>query len=325
MSFVKKITFAPLFILLIAVTFYFYKIILDRYLDIYFGSYGGLYEFGLLSIPLLLTGLTYCLFVTFTQDFKYAFGIAVIAVLTLFIFLPANLSLVIACGILISLIVGYFNLQTELKSYVNFLPAKILKNPIKLINTFLLLSLTFGYFLHANSIIQSKGFKIPDSIIDWAIDLSLQGQNIPVKGVKYLAQLPTLTQDQINLLKQNPEVLKQYGLNPADLDQLVPEANSKSMKTPNQNAVQVIPSISGMNLKDIIKAQIADSLDQMIKPYLFAIPFVLAFLFYSLASFCLWIASMFINPIIFLLFYIFEKTGFLKYETEMREVKKIIV
>jgi hypothetical protein len=322
---IKKLVFAPLLILFLVATIYFYKIILDKYLDIFFGSYGGLYEFALLSLPLVLVSLTYCLFVTFTQDFKYALGVGIIAALTPFIFLSTNLSIVISVGLLISFILAFFNLQSELKSYVNFQPAKLFKSPIKFLKTFILLALTFGYFLNANSIIQTQGFKIPDSVMDWAIDLSLKGQGVPVKGVKYLAQIPTLTPEQLELLKQNPEVLKQFGLDPKDLDEFAPTQNSPTAKSPNKTSVQVIPSLPGANLKDIIKAQMTTAFDAMIQPYLFAIPFLLAIMFYSLASFTLWLLSLFLSPLLMFTFYILEKTGFIKFEKEMREVKKIVV
>lgn len=325
MSAVKKIIFAPFLILFITMTIYFYKLILDKYLEVYFSNYGGLYEFALLSLPLLFVSLSYSLFVTFSQDFKYALGVTVIASLTSFIFLSTNLSIVISLGLLISFILAFFNLQSELKSYVNFQPAKLLKSPIKLLNTFILLTLTFGYFLNANSIIQTQGFKIPDKVMDWAIDLSLKDQGVPVKGVKYLAQIPTLSKEQINLLKQNPQVLKQYGLDPKDLDQLVPADNTSSVKSANRNAVQVVPTPTGANLKDIIRAQMGNAMDAMIKPYIFIIPLLLAILFYSMASFTLWILSFFLSPILMLIFLMLEKTGFIKYEKQMREVKKIVI
>jgi|SRR3989344_1829386 len=325
MPLIKKVILAPAFLIFTATVIYFYQPILNQYLDIFFASYGGLYEFGILAVIITFTSLSFCLYITFTQNIKFAAPIVIAASITPFIFLKPQLALIISIGLLLSLLVTYFTLQISLKNYINFQPTSLLAGPIKTLNTFIVLVLAFGYFLNANSIIQTQGFKIPDSLIDWAIDLSLQGQNIPVKGEKYLAQLPTLTQEQLDLLKQNPEVLEQYGIDPKDLDELAPNIDSTSTTSPNKSATQIFPSIPGLNIKDMIKTQISDSLDQIIKPYLFAIPFVLAFLFYSLTSFCLWITSMFINPIISLIFYVFEKSGFLKFDKEMREVKKIVV
>lgn len=324
MSPVKKIVFAPLFLIALTASIYFYKQILDKYLDIFFLEYGGLYEFGLMVIPLVLAGLFFSLHITFTQDIKYATVPAFIASIIPFVFLPFNLSLVIGGCLFAALLITFFSLQNNLKTYTNFQPRSLLTGPIKTLSTLILLTLTFGYFLHTNSIIQREGFKIPDALIDWSINMSLSGQGMNFKGEKYsLAQLPTITQEQIDLLKANPEVLKQYGLSEKDLDSIVPP--SKPAQFPNKDAATVIPSVPGIDLKDILKTQISNSLDQMIKPYLFAIPILLAVMFYSLASLVLWIATIFLSPLISLIFYVLDTTGFTKYEKEMREVKKIII
>lgn len=302
---VKKLLFAPLFLSLILTLTYLFKLVLDKYLEVFFGEWGGMLELGIIALVIVFAGLSYCLYITFTADVKYYLALAVLGSLTPFIFLKSSLALIAGIGFFISLSVAFFNLSTNLKTYVNFAPVNLLSSPVKTLNTLLLLSLALVFYFHSNSIIQTRGFKLPEPIIDWAIDLSMQGANIPVKGEKYLAQLPTLSQEQINLLKQNPEILKQYGLDPKDLDEVIP--------------------IPGMNLKDILKKQISDSSDQMIKPYLFAIPLILAFMFYSYVSLSLWIFSIFLSPTILLIFYILEKTGFVKFEKEMREVRKMVV
>ena len=320
MSSLKKLIFAPLFLVLLTSSIYFYKLILDKYLNVFFGNYGGIYEFSLLAVPLVFASLAYCLFVTFTQDLKYAAAVAGITILVPFAFLSTSLSIVISIGLVISLIIVYFNLQTNLRNYVNFQPTNLLKGPIKLLNVFILFTLTFGYFLNANSIVQTKGFKIPEPIIDWAINFSTSSQSLNFKGEKYLAQ--ALTPEQIELLKQNPDILKQYGLNPKDLESLSPA--SKQQTTSDKSAIKALPLPSG-NLKDVLKNQINGMLDQTLKPYLFVIPILLAFMFYSLASLIMWVISLFLSPLISLIFYLLEKTGFVKYEKEMREVKKIVI
>lgn len=317
----KKSIFAPLFIIFTAVTLYLYVSILNQYLEIFFKPYGGLAEFSILSVSIIFISLTYALFVTLAQEFKIVLIPIILTSLIPFAFLSTSLSIVITIGLLISFTLSYFNLQTNLKTYVNFSAPTLLTSPIKILNTFLLLTLAAGYFLHTNSLIQTQGFKIPDAIIEWAVDLSLKNQNPPVLGVKYLAQLPNLTTEQLNLLKQNPQILEQYGLSADDLDNFTP---TSSQTSPNKNSVSVIPSIPGANLKDIVKAQISNMLDELIKPYLFIIPIILAFMFYSLGSLTLWILSLFLSPIISLVFYLLEKSNFIKFTTETRVVKKLI-
>lgn len=320
---IKKIIFIPLFIALIVALLLFYKPILDKYLDVFFTQYAGLYEFGTLAGLIIFSSLAYCLFLTFTQNLKYTSGLALAASVTPFLFLKTELAMVIGAGFFIGLFLTHFILQTNLKTYVNFQPVSLLSGRVKTLNSFLLLALTFGFFLNTNSIIKREGFKMPDQVIDWAVNLSLNQAGIPVKGEKYLAQ--ALTPEQLELLKQNPQVLEQFGLKSSDVDQFV-QTDQKQNQSPNRNAVKIVPAVSNnLNLKDIVKAQISNSLDEITKPYLFAIPFILSLLFYSIASFYLWFFSLFLNPLILLLFGIFEKTGFLKFEKEMREIKKIVV
>lgn len=315
----KKLLFAPLFLSFLVILSYLFRVVLNKHLDIFFGAWGGLYEVGLIAIVMILASLTYCLYVTFTQDIKYYLVLAILGSLTAFTFLKPSLAIVAGIGFFVSLSIVYFTLLSNLKTYINFQPVNLLSSPIKTLNTLLLLSLTLVFYFHSNSIIQTQGFKIPEPIIDWAIDLSMQDANIPVRGEKYLAQLPTISQDQLDLLKQNPQVLEQFGINPADLDAITPSTQTQS---PVQSTLQNIP---GVNLRDAVKSQINASLDQVIKPYLFAIPMFLAFLFYSLGSFVLWILSIFLSPTILLIFSILEKSGFIRFDKEMREVKKIVI
>lgn len=333
MSFVKKLIFAPVFLILITTVSYFYQQILSKYLEVFFGSYGGLSEFALIAMPLVFASLCFALFVTFTQDFKYALILSIITALIPFLFLPTSLSLIIATGLIISLMVSYINLQINLRSYINFQPTVLLITPIKMLNTFLLITLAAGFYLHTNSIIQKEGFKIPDPLIDWAVSMSMSSAGMNFKGDKhsliprtlgnrqYLAQ--ALTSEQIELLKQNPGVLNQYGLKPEDLDALVPATTPKK-SSGSEPILQTIPLPSG-NLKDVLKNQINSMIDQTLKPYMFVIPILLAFMFYSLASLIMWFISLFLSPLISLIFYVFEKTGFVKFEKEMREVKKIVI
>lgn len=325
MNEIKKFAFVPLIAVLWIGLIFSYNRILLQYLEVFFKAYGGIIEFSLLAFFIFFTTLFYALFITFSQSFKYALPLNIFLALIPFLFLSSSLSLVLMIGFLVVLTLAFFNFQTNLKTYINFKPTDILITPIKMLNTFIILILSIGFYFHTNTLIQTQGFKLPESLIDWAIDLSLKQNNPSVLGEKYLAQIPTLTPEQLELLKQNPQILESYGLNPNNLDQYVQDASPNKPVSPNQNAVSINPSLPTANIKDILKAQISNSLDSIIKPYLFAIPIILAFLFYSLISLVLWLISFFVGPLLMLIFLILEKSGFIIYEKEMREVKKIII
>lgn len=327
MNQIKKITFIPLAAILWIGILFSYQSILNQYLDVFFRPYGGLVEFTILAAFILGFSISYSLFVTFTQSLKYTLPFIFLISLTPFIFFNSNLSLVLMIGFLIISTLAFFNFQTNLKTYINFKPNEILNTPIRILNTLTVFSLSFGFYFHTNTIIQTQGFKLPEPLIDWAIDISLKQNNPTVLGEKYLAQIPMLTPEQLQLLKRNPQILESYGLSPDDLDQYIQGSPSDEPVSSNQKAVTLNPGslIPQANLRDIIKAQISDSLESIIKPYLFAIPMVLAFMFYSLTSLILWLLSFFIAPLLTSIFYLLEKSGFIKFVTEMREVKKIVI
>lgn len=330
MPILKKLVFIPLALVLFATSIFYYQQILSQYLDIFFKPYGGLIEFGILAVLILLTSLSWIIFMSFSQSFKFLIIPLLISAVIPFLLFQSNIGLVIGTVYALGLLTTFFNLQTNLKTYINFKPSELLVPAIKLLNTFTLISFSLGYYFYVNTIIQTQGFKLPESLIDWAIDLSLQSQvqnqNPPVLGKKYLAQIPTLNQEQIDLLKQNPQILEAYGLDANDLDEFVAGTTPVNQPvSPNQNAVSITPTLPGANLKDILKAQITDSIESMLKPYHYAIPVILAFMFYSLSSLILWLLSFFLSPIISLIFLIFDKSGFVTYQKEMREVKKMVV
>ncbi len=315
MVYFKKLIFAPVFLALITAGLYFYKLILDKHTQVFFENYGGLIDFGIFALILLLASLTYCLFITFTQSIKYTLPLALLSFPSSFIFLDTRLAIVTGIGIFLSLLAGYFTLKSNLSTYINFKASSIFSGPIKSLNLLILLTLSLGYYLNSNLIIQTQGFKIPDPLLDWAIDLSLGGANIPVLGEKYyIAQTGTF-QEQLEYLKTHPELMKEYGLKPEDL-----ETFSNLTGTVNET-----PSKPQSNIKNVIKTQVSDSLSQVIKPYLFVVAIILAVMFFSEASFMLWILSLLLSPTLLLLFYIFEKSGFIKFADETRIVKKIII
>ncbi|MDO8640997.1 MAG: hypothetical protein Q7R33_05585, partial [Nitrosarchaeum sp.] len=159
-------------------------------------------------------------------------------------------------------------------------------------------TLSITYYLSINKELSQKGFEIPDSLIDSTLKLMPQ-TNLPT------AQLPQLPPEQIELLKQNPDLLKQYGVDPKLLDSL--------------------PTQTTNSTNELIKPLIKDQLQNIIKPYQNFIAPVLALLFLlTLQSFTA-ILGLFISPILWLIFLLLEKTNFIHFESEMREVKKMVV
>ncbi len=176
--------------------------------------------------------------------------------------------------------------------------ASLLSPTIKLVATLIIFTLSITYYLSVNNQIAREGFEIPDSLIESSLKLMPQ-TDLPT------AQLPQLPPEQIELLKQNPDLLKQYNIDPKLLDSL--------------------PTQTTNSTNELIKPMIKDQLQNIIKPYQnFIAPILALLLFLTLQSFTT-ILGFFIPPILWLIFLILEKTNFVRFEVEMREVKKLVV
>jgi len=77
--------------------------------------------------------------------------------------------------------------------------------------------------------------------------------------------------------------------------------------------------------QDLIKQTVKDQLEGFLKPYLGFIPALLTIiLFLTLQSLTSFI-NLLIYPMLWIIFYIFEKTGFIKFTIEKRPVKKMVI
>jgi len=133
---------------------------------------------------------------------------------------------------------------------------------------------------------------------------SIPEQNLPA------TQLPAISQEQIDLLKQNPDLLRQSGLDPKILDTL---SQPKAAQTP-QSLTQ-----------NLVKQTVKDQIQNLIKPYQNFIPAGLTLLLFLTLQSLTSIINLLIYPLLWLAFFILEKTGFVKFETEQRPVKKLVV
>lgn len=234
--------------------------------------------------------------------------------------LPQPVSFVLAIAIFIFLTLTDTFLEMKLKSYLTFDATFLLTPSIKNLTLFLILALSFGYFLSINSKIKTEGFEIPDALIDQALKIAAP-PSLNFKGEKYLAQLPQLTEEQIKLLKQNPELLKQSGVDPKMLDS-IPKSSSASKQINSKGQTSQTSNNLGV---DFAKSLVKDQFKNMIKPYLNFVAPILALLFFlGLQSFSA-ILSILVSPLIWFIFKILESSGFVKFTTEMREVKKMVV
>lgn len=277
MQIVKKLIFAPIFLIFFIILFSQLAPLFRSYDFIFALSLETLIHMIVISILLGLTSLSFVLFATFSSDWKFIVPVGVLASILPMIFFDPALGVILAVGILVSLLIIYVNLENTLKTYLTFQGATLLGPSIRHLSTLLMLSLCITYFLSVNKLIQEKGFQIPDSLIETALKLS------PIES-----RHPEML-DSINQPKQ------QKSLAPKDLTE------------------------------NLIKQTVKDQFENLLKPYSnFVAPTLALLLFFTLQGLTSFI-NLLIYPLIWIIFYILQKTGFIKFTEETRVVKKMVV
>lgn len=307
MVILKKLTFAPLFLVSFLTLIYLINPLFKSYDFVFSLALSTLIVLVKISLLIFLSSLLFIVLATIAQDWRISMPVAIIGSAVPFIFLDSSLAFVFAAGIFLSLLLSNLNLDVALKSYLNFQPSNLLGPPIRHLSGFLILIICIVYFFSASKIITQNGFQIPDSLIDTALQLTTSSlPNIQTEQ----ANLPQITPEQLDLLRKNPELLRQSGLDPSMLE---------SLTTPQKNQ----PPANLAN--NLIKQTVKDQIQNFIKPYISFVPVGLSILLFLTLQFFTSITNIFIYPLLWLLFLILEKTNFIKFETEQRTVRKMVV
>jgi uncharacterized protein YneF (UPF0154 family) len=311
MDIVRKLFFAPFFLFSLVLMLVLTDRLMIDPLGILFGfnaenAWALLYLVG----TLLLTSFFYIIFVSLSNDWRIVLPVVIIASLVPpGLYQNITLGFYISAGILTGALIGFFVQQQKMQNYITFSATTLLQPQIKLMNLFLIITLSVGFYFSADAYIKEKGFSIPEPLIEAAISMSGQQDQINEMEVEEESSIPTLSPELITQLKQNPQLLKQYGVTAAQLDAL------SSAQQKNENGS------SGTLVSTLVKNQV----DTIIEPYKAWLAPGLALLFFisltSLSSFF----ALLLPPIIGLMFMILEKTNFIHFEKEMREIQKLVV
>lgn len=307
MLILKKLILAPFFLISFALLLYTFSPILKSYDFIFSFSLTTLIQLIIIASFFCLTSLTFILFATISLGWKIVTPVGLFAaVLPMFFLNPAQ-GLVLAVGSLAVFTLTFAILENKLKTYLTFETSSLFGPSIRSLSSFLIVIFSFAYFLSSNQMIQKSGFEIPDSLIDTALQFTQPKTDEQESSVSQLS----IPQEQLELLKKNPDLLKQSGLDPKILDTL--NQPQKALKTPQDLT------------NNLVKAAIKDQFQNLIKPYITFIPIILALmLFFTLQS-TTSLLSLIIYPLLWIIFFILEKSRFISFTTEMRPVKKMVI
>lgn len=307
MHLLKKLIFALPFLIIFTVLIYQINPLLASYDFIFSFSLKTLTDLILISLLFFFSSFLFILFATLASDWKIILPVAILGSAVPLVFAQTALSLILAVAIFISLLITSLFLDSSLKKYLTFEAGVLLGPNIRNLSSLLVLAFCLIYFFSVTKIIAQNGFQIPDSLIDAAVKITSSATpNLPTEEAN-LSQIPA---DQLDFLKKNPDLLKQYGIDPKMLDTL---SQPKSLN-PTQTLVN-----------DQSKKLIKETFQNFLKPYIGYIPAFLAILLFSILETQNFLLGLFTSLILGLTFLILEKTGFTKFVVEQREVKKLVV
>lgn len=273
-----------------------------------------LIQISLIEAFLLYTAIYFTIFVSFATNWKIVVSIVIVACLFPLLLVNPPLKVIITLGSLFSFMLTYLLLNKKLSNYITFHARTLLAPSIKHLITLLALTISFGFYLTTNSNISRNGFKLPDSLLDDSLKFATPQLSKENQTQLSLANHLQISQEELQLLKQNPESLTQFGLDPSiinTLDQTTLFESNKNSGVVNQNTV----------IKSIVQKQVED----LTKPYQHYIPFILALIFFITLQSYASLLSIILPLHLWLIFFILEKLGFIRYQIETREVKKLIV
>lgn len=293
----KQVFFGPFLVLASFILFWEFRIFLQNPSDILSLQPTVLNSFFLLIAFFLLTAFFFAILVTLAQQVLIIVIFSVLASLPAFFLIPGPDNLFLSIGYFLALGFIFLLLNNQLKTYLSFHPTSLLVPSMKNLLILLIILFSLFFYLSSQSQIKQSGFSLPDSLLNSVLDLMPLGQltNPNSTGL-------SLSGDEINSLKSNPEILQQFGINPSSLN---------SLQTPSQTP----------DLKPLLKQQ----LNAVIKPYLSFIPLLLTLLFFLSCQSLTSLLSPLLTLLTWALFEILEKIGFTQFSKEMREVKKLIV
>jgi hypothetical protein len=294
MVILKKLTFAPFFLLSFAYLLFLTVQFLKNSNSGINISVEFFVAFLILVVMCLVVGFFFVVFCTLSQDWKLVLPVSLLGSLLPFVFLDLNFGLFLAVICFLSFLAIFATLENKLKTYITFQPSVLLSSPIRNTACLIAVGISLIYFLTISASIKANGLQLPDSTIDL------------LQNVFSPKQSNQISPEQLDLIKNNPQLLQGTGYSLQDIENV---AKSGTNATANP----------------AVRETIKKTFQSFLQPYLAYIAPVLGLLFVLNFISTIVFVSILLPIPLWLLFWILRTTGFVKFVTEMREVKKLVV
>jgi hypothetical protein len=329
MHYIKKLVFAPIFLVSMFGLCALLPGILTSSNGLFSLSWEVFVQLILFSGILIFTSFAFVVFTGLSQDFKFVGPVILMSSAIPFLCLPTQQSIIISIGFAIAFFIIALLLINNLKKYITFQASALFGGPIRNTTKLLLVVIAIAYYVMLQAQISQNGFQIPDSLIDASLKFATPqlptSQNVQGVSIAQNAQemqLPSLSKEQIDLLRKNPQLLEQYGLDPSVLDML-DQPQQTSPKSGKSDTSLTTPST--LNPQTFLRNTLKSQLQKMIDPYMrYIAPFMALMLYLTLQG-IVSLLSIFLSLLLWITFYILEKSGFITFTEEMCPVRKMVV
>ncbi len=258
-------------------------------------------QFLFLTFSAFFTMFFFVIFATLCDGWKIFLSTLPTIFLSSYLLTPLSLRVIFSSVTCILFILLYASLQKKLDGYITFRPDILLAPSIKQGITVLLLVSSLSLYFSEQKIIQQRGFSFPPGLIETLVQFFPKDQLLPG-----LSPNQDISQEQLEEVKKNPQLLEQLGIDPALLDQ------------------QKIPDNQPQTLV-ILTTSLQNQMNTLIKPYASYIPFLFSILFFFTIKFFISLLSILLGSMLTFIFWILAKTKYVTYITEVRTVKKLVV
>lgn len=301
MNYLKQLIFGVAYLLLLGWMVYECGQIVGNPWIIFDLGWGSLWEIIMFAILVGFSGLLFGLNVVMSKEKLIDIGVVIVGGMMPLAIIGILNGIILGVTILTGELLALMMIRGSLKSYLTFSASNILVPGVKNLTMVVLIGVSIIYGINLQKDVNKNGFRLPDGIVDSAIKLS--GGDMQNNSTSVMESLG-----------QNSELLTQFGITPEQLKSLDPSMVDKLPGGSKQVNQQTI-------LKDAVNKQLSNA----VAPFLAYVGIVMGGLFLISMLGIIGLIYPLLGMAVWGIFKIMENSGMIRFEKEMREVRKLVV
>lgn len=299
MNYLKQLVFGVIYLCLLGWTIYWSEQIVGNPWMVFDLGWNSLWELVVFDLWIGLSGLLFAVSVVMSKEKLIDIGVIVVGGILPLAMLGVSgiiLGVIILSGEILTLMM----IRRSLKSYLTFSASNILMPGVRSLAMVILVGMSIIYGVNLQIEVNKNGFRLPDGIVDSAIKLSGGDTNSSTSVM--------------DSLSQNSGLLAQFGVSQEQLKTVDPKIIEQFLGSNKQISQQSV-------IKDAINKQVASAVAPVL-PYM---GMMMGGLFLISMLGIIGLIYPLLGGLTWGLFILMERIGLIRFEKEMREVRKLVV